>query len=78
VKGDDPKSLMRDLDRLKRNATKNFGRLHGEMLGVGATKEDHIKELHLSREVMQKCDELLKLLEDVEDFRTMLSRKYRQ
>lgn len=76
VKGDDPKALMKDLERLKRNATRVLGGLHGEMLGVGATKEDQIQELHLGRELMQKCDEVLKTLEDIEDFQRVLRRKY--
>lgn len=76
VKGDDPKALMRDLERLKRNTTGVLGEMHGEMLGVGATKEDQIQELHLGRELMKKCDEVLKILEELEDFQTMLRRKY--
>lgn len=76
VKGDDPKSLMRDLDRLKRSSTRVLGEMHGEMLGVGATKEDQLQELHLGRELMLKCDEMLKILEDIEDFHKMLRRKY--
>jgi hypothetical protein len=77
VKVDDPRLLMKDLERMKRNATKVFGQLHGDMLGNGATKEDHIQGLHLGREVMNKCDELRKLLEDLEDFQTMSNRKNR-